>query len=251
MSDPLADARHKLGRAEVHLAELAAELRSIGSESDAYSVTLEKDDEPRRWTIWGERRNLRPEVALIVGDCVHNLRSSLDYLVWPLTNRKGKRKAGFPTVMKRSHWYDASAWMNYGLTNADAIEVIHRFQPYHSGSDPEQEPLGRLNILWNHDKHQRLLLTGYYYPADLVELIDAEGVTDFLVHNPGPADKRRKLVSFALSEDYDTFDLNHALPLHVSVEVGDQRINNVDQFLRDVHELIRDEIVPAFEPLFV
>lgn len=111
-------------------------------------------------------------ISLILGDCLQNLRSSLDYLVWELVsaanNAPGKHNMfplcttpeAFEDQVRRRHRLD-------GL-HPDAVDEIRGLQPYQYGSDFDHSTLWVLDDLCNINKHRRVLLTNLCCgPSDL------------------------------------------------------------------------------------
>jgi len=98
---------------------------------------------------------------LILGDCLQNLRSSLDYLVWELVlAAKGvpTETNAFPVADSRKVFKN-NLERGYltGLTD-DMIAEVEFLQPYHAGDARESHPLWLLNRLTNINKHRRILL---------------------------------------------------------------------------------------------
>jgi hypothetical protein len=62
--------------------------QAIGAflDSEPYPVIIESDPHHGRYVI--KLQNPKPlpmkELAVVIGDCVHNLRSTLDYIAWEL-----------------------------------------------------------------------------------------------------------------------------------------------------------------------
>lgn len=102
-------------------------------------------------------RHPRIGLSLLIGECLHNLRSSLDNLVWQAAIMDGKTPGdhtGFPIVA------DAAKWKNAGEKirplSTDKRQWIKDKQPCNS-SDAHAHPLHilhRLNLL---DKHMLMI----------------------------------------------------------------------------------------------
>jgi hypothetical protein len=103
-------------------------------------------------------------LSVIVGDCVTNLRASLDYIAWELGTKRptrllsGSEKRGitFPIISAAADFSNAKSVTHLsGLCGvpAAAMDEIKKVQPYNAG----YEVLGHLNILVNEDKHHALL----------------------------------------------------------------------------------------------
>jgi len=105
---------------------------------------------------------LPAEIPLIIGDCVQNLRTALDYLVWELVlaanNTPGKKNAFPVCASPESFKKDIGRGLLLGAADV-AIAEIESIQPYHGGNNPEVAVLWVLNQLTNINKHRRLLIT--------------------------------------------------------------------------------------------
>lgn len=97
-----------------------------------------------------------PDLALLVGEVVHQLRSALDHVAYGLVVGAGNtptHRTGFPVCVRRP------ARLNvHGGVTAEALALVDAFQPYQR-PDAEAHPLNVLNALWNVDKHRMLLVT--------------------------------------------------------------------------------------------
>jgi hypothetical protein len=78
--NPFANAHLKIERANKHIADIEERLRTS---SNTYGPNLHFDLETREQFLYYNLpdRSLRPDIALIVGDAVHNLRCALD-MAW-------------------------------------------------------------------------------------------------------------------------------------------------------------------------
>jgi hypothetical protein len=106
-------------------------------------------------------REVPPQIPLIVGDCLQNLRSALDYLVWELclvSNVEPTDKHAFPICRTKESFRDIKGQRLAGLPE-DVIKEVEDFQPYQAGQDWAKTSLWVLNELSNINKHRRILLT--------------------------------------------------------------------------------------------
>jgi hypothetical protein len=123
------------------------------------------------------------DLASIIGDAVHNVRSALDHLVCALARAEGHDcehpRTAFPILWQPRDW---SWWSDVELWNArwrelannsmkllrdDDREFFRSVQPYHAFWPTEnigsvyEHPLAMVERLWQIDKH-RLLLPGLH-----------------------------------------------------------------------------------------
>jgi hypothetical protein len=141
---PLYGSRLKIERANTHLDQLKGMLGAL-DKPESYSVVRQFDAERREVVIRACLvEALPPEVPLIFGDCIHNLRSSLDYTVNELirhAGRKPSKQTAFPIFSVRdgpNGYLCKSPAMLQGVPKA-AREVIETMQPYH-GEDARPIP---------------------------------------------------------------------------------------------------------------
>jgi hypothetical protein len=101
------------------------------------------------------------KIGLIVGDCLQNLRTSLDYLVWELVLKAGNTPGKdnmFPICTTLQGFEGAQRAGRLRGMDPAAVALIEAFQPYHDGQ-PDATSLAILDKLTNINKHRRLLLT--------------------------------------------------------------------------------------------
>jgi hypothetical protein len=146
----------KVDRAREHIRELHSEIRRFHSR-DPYSIVENLDPET------GEsvktlriRRRMPPRLAVIVGDVVHNLRSSLDHLAWQLVlanHEVPTRRTAFPISDTVAEFESRGLRKIQGVGH-EAACLIKGLKPFKGGNDALWS-LHQLNII---DKH-RLLVT--------------------------------------------------------------------------------------------
>jgi hypothetical protein len=185
---PLAGCVEKAWRGFDHydaLRRSITELRDAG-EYARFEDLLSKD--PERPGIWTCRtvvaEVLEPplKLATMIGDVVHNLRSSLDHLVFELAflGQRGKKVPGrvaFPVSLTRSNWN--SKYVQDTLL-AGVLQkhrrMIYRLQPCYRRQDKpgpraltkrRRKPLADLEALWKDDKH-RVLEPVFLAPYEII-----------------------------------------------------------------------------------
>lgn len=166
MSHPLEGARLKIVRAQEHVDVLKTET-AIYLQGRPWTIgTNEYGEKPIPAPIITTQPPLR--LSTIIGDCITNVRASLDYVIWELVlryfsppfdsaNSNDRRITSFPISEKAAD----SGYMNRlnCLANrkvpAAAIDEIKMVQPYNRG----YEPMWWLHELVNTDKHRMPILT--------------------------------------------------------------------------------------------
>lgn len=153
----------RLDWAYEHLKTLSDELGRF-SEAKPFQIADEFDHE-RRCHVMRLRLRFREtnsiRLSLIVGDLIHNARSALDQAAWLVACRSNPvEKLWEPRVARRISFPvtdDPRKFCGHSVMPYiadDAKTVFKRLQPYEGGDTAEA--LGRLDALWNIDKHRVL-----------------------------------------------------------------------------------------------
>lgn len=178
MPHPLDGCFLKLGRASAHLEALKAAARGNTSPKPDH-IRGEFDPASGQYLFRAPRDWWPPlELSGIVGDAVHNLFASLDYLVWELAGaHSGKRDRGtaFPIFETEKLYFHPKegADRKVKYLDPDARACIERAQPFRAPPaqvHPRDHPLTRLRDLEIEDKHHALNLTTYAAEAQLLGL---------------------------------------------------------------------------------
>jgi hypothetical protein len=95
------------------------------------------------------------ELALIIGDVVHNVRSALDHLVYALSSRKAQRSGNtqFPIFTDECRFKVKGVPMIESIKGPERT-LIENVQPFAASDQPKNDPLAILNRLSNLDKHR-------------------------------------------------------------------------------------------------
>lgn len=190
---PLGGCQQKLGRAREHLKLLDKELEvfTTGKVHPASIRGKIKADNQRRyqWIVWQVNEpDLR--LAAVLGEFTHNLRSSLDHLIFELsfldTNGAIPGKAtAFPCCYRRGgkHGWNSSRVQSEklaGISNKHRA-MLYRTQPCYRRKETPKDPmrvrlrrqrhqLADLEALWNEDKH-RTVMPVVYMPFQVEAVI--------------------------------------------------------------------------------
>lgn len=142
---------------------------------------------------WIERFQVREPPPLrwgvMLGECVHNLRSALDHLVCQLTLLDGGTmddcaQTQFPIASKSETQFEQMADYRISRLSRWHRAMIKRAQPYRAGDRAWKHPLAILADLSNADKHRVL------NPTYSIIKSDTAGTLDRLVDSyrgPGPS----------------------------------------------------------------
>jgi hypothetical protein len=167
--------RAKLERAKDHFEALAETQTAFLRDPDTYDIALEVNKQRRPVLRVEDIKEPGPDWGLLIGDCVHNLRSALDHLAFQLMlgNRSGRvprelvKSSAFPIYLssrefrklrtkgpKRGQPTPDSGLNKIVGVSATATAIIERLQPYHRRKNPGTRTLWELQELSNTDKHR-------------------------------------------------------------------------------------------------
>lgn len=158
----LTNVRLKLARAEEHLHELDDEIASY-LDSEPYKIVKNVQPQDRELVFIEFHVTAEPDARLgvIIGDCLHNLRSALDYLACGLVERNGgtvTRRTQFPILIRQPTDEAGTPKLPSiaGGVAPKVLEIIDESQPYKNREDAPTHPLLILRHLSNADKHRLL-----------------------------------------------------------------------------------------------
>jgi hypothetical protein len=178
---PLDGARLKVVRAQQHLDSLKQEIgRYLETRPYEFPTECKGDAVVARPAVIKVSPPL--ELGCIVGDCLGNLRKSLDYIAWQLGMRYsttplkvGKNRITFPVIDDAPEFTKKCETCLTkklaAVVPASAHALIESIQPYHTG----YEPLRLLNRLVNSDKHCLPLLTVAYAQTTMIQVVAVGG----------------------------------------------------------------------------
>jgi hypothetical protein len=171
--------RAKLERAKQHILDFERAKKAF-IDAKPYRLRLKHD---RKTGIWEHRIDALESVpfslSVIAGDVVHNLRATLDYLVYELIRANGARPAdncGFP-VFQAARTYRCKGAFRAKVKGMgrNAIKAIRLLKPYKRGNR-SLWILHRLDII---DKHRLLLAVTFYHELTTTA---PQQVGPFIVH---------------------------------------------------------------------
>ena len=251
--------QRRLDRALHHLKNLEAEVRAWEEEC-SYRTWSEPDVDPRKRLFWVEVVDAPPadHLSLIVGDCLHGLRATLDNLAFDLaTAHSGKRlsskfaeKSMFPIFATKDmrKFQDALG----GVAPA-AQAKIEGLQPYHRGQWFRNDPLWQLNKLSNIDKHRLPHTTGFA-TASFGYAVPMGVVTDEIEPIFGAIEDRAPIARYPATDETGV-EVNMQFTPTFSIGFGEtspQQIRGlpVPRRLREIHHYITWRVLPPLVPHF-
>jgi hypothetical protein len=130
---------------------------------------------------WIELFQVREEPPLrwgvMLGDCVHNLRSALDHLICQLTMLDGGTmadcaKTQYPIASKSEAQFEGMADHRIPGLSEKHRAMVKMTQPYNAGDRAEFHPLNALAELSNADKHRLINPTFCAMKSSAKEVLD-------------------------------------------------------------------------------
>jgi hypothetical protein len=204
----------KIDRARKHILDLENEITRFAN-SRPYAIGARPHPVPQigHTTLYIESLLPIPvEIALIIGDAVHNLRSALDHLAWQLVLSNGEtptKKTYFPIQDPSQEFTPVSEDKRIEGISLAAKHFFEEVQPRNTGDDT----LWRLHTLDIADKH-RLLITaqvashswGVSAPGNIdtlwfPEAVHVVAVGDEIINIPTSTYGRQKHEDFQLAID--------------------------------------------------
>ncbi len=149
----------KIDRADVLIDEVRARTDPI-AEIATRSICKEIDGNESRLVFRVmEVPTIAIDIAVVVGEVLHDLRSALDHLAWQLVlfdGGKPNRDTTFPILTK-----PGPVNIKPGISSEAIVRALTDAQPFSRavefGHDPRDRPLEILRVLNNYDKHNLLL----------------------------------------------------------------------------------------------
>jgi hypothetical protein len=159
-SSRLSGIRTKIERAKHHIRHFNSEwqiFRATNPYGHRIDLDAQAGHEVYRVKI---RQQIPTTIPAIIGDAVHNLRSSLDYLAWQLVEVSGGTPGTstyFPISQTAAKHKTSSHGKVQGM-NSKFIAMIDALKPYGGGNDGFWK-LHKLDIF---DKHQMLAIAAFH-----------------------------------------------------------------------------------------
>jgi hypothetical protein len=156
---PFQSARLKLKRAAEHVAALERDLDAYLSRGLLRITTKVREDDPTYFDFYFDATEpVPPELSTVIGDFIHNLRTSLDLMAGDLVRANGDTgdNVYFPFAKSASELPKQIKKKNFDKANQDAINLLVAFEPHKNGN-LALRGVHDLDIM---DKHQTLLPAG-------------------------------------------------------------------------------------------
>ncbi len=211
-SDQLAGVRAKIKRAEHHVRELNASFEGVREGNSDIIVGQAH--------LSGSGKLFKANLPIIqcwgamIGDCVHNLRTCLDYIVCEavLLNKRQVRKGktGFPIAPSRKKFETKTVGKIKG-TSQKMGQLVRRLKPYKGGI----EPFWIIGELDNTDKHQMIVPVWTTISDVRVHKNVGGTVTEIATADPGRVDHGTKIIGTT-----DPFEGKHDIQFALDIAFG-------------------------------
>jgi hypothetical protein len=166
VTEPFEAAWHRIDRAEAHRAA-AAEVWNTWIEDEAYDYSLFHEGEGKFSLTVYQESPAPPEMAVLIGEWLYNLRCALDYAIYDTAIcDSGKNPPPGAGQLQMPIYFDKSQYRDneYRLKPLDDFHrtaLIEFMQPYRH-DDPDTSALGWLHKLARIDRHRSLhVMTAY------------------------------------------------------------------------------------------
>ena len=267
--------RIKVERAKEHFRDLQARYERF-LEAKPYRA-IRDDESHTGGLVWRVEVSEQPPLygSAIAGDCVHNLRSSLDLLVCEMVRAEGnpiKDHTGFPVYKSADAYANVLKSRDFGKVKGApkcAVDLIMKAKPYEGANNP----FGRLHQLDIADKHKLLVPVGMahvhtvntYTLADVLdaypdattinlsEIPSAESIGIVAPKLTFPLEDGAEIyrISSTLRED-PIAQMNMNPEFRFEVAFGEVEVVEGEPIIPTLHQLIQfvEGFVELFPPLF-
>ena len=254
----------KLDRALYHLQSLERET-TIWLENKPYRLIHDVDIQSGdKLLVVEPLEPVPPKLALIAGDCLHNLRSALDNLVYELAvaykgeplSKSIERDIAFPILRVDGQESAKKLKRMIRGVHPGAQAIIKELQPYTRGSELPRYLLWNLNELSNKDKH-RFPHLGVFNPRTFSLYMPpyAPGNPGFLNVKPnwGPVEGRTEVGRYFTDPPgaYAEVDMQTSPTFYVAFGKGSPDAiygMGVENVLSEIHKWVVRKVVRPLAP---
>jgi hypothetical protein len=174
MGSPLESVRAKIKRAQTHFDEIDSSLQTaLSTESQIKPIVPNSDLKRQKQLLISLNKVgiIDSGLPLVIGDCIHNLRSALDHLVYQLAILSSApvdaaEKTMFPVCLTKdgkSGFDERVRSLVAPFISGAALAEIEMSQPYKTYNIPEESDIWVLHKLDIIDKHRLLIVARQHY----------------------------------------------------------------------------------------
>lgn len=248
----------KLDRAKEHLQTFDEE-SGDWLEKAQFCRFIPENDGDERVYILHIRDSPPMRLAAVIGDCVHNIRASLDYLAWELV-RANHGTPGDKTYFPIYRYWKVGTNFSPKAVNGmspDMVAEIERLQPYYGGQNPDVSILWFLSQLSNTDKHRTInIVVGAVQVKDFrvtwafpdgIRMLPPTRIEIGILHHG------TKVASYPLADVQDASPMKEEAQINGLVTL-DQRFPwgkwPISRHVGEALFFVRDQVLPRFDRFF-
>lgn len=236
--NPLDGIVHKIIRAEDRLTEISAE---VAGHEKKCRVLRDRNVKTNLIDLIADFPNPPLMLSVMVGECLYNLRSALDHLVWQLVESNppnhGTPRNQYPICQDSNSFAREIKGHRLDGVSAAARAVIEGLQPYNEGQAYSPHPLWLLDQLVNVDKHRFLTLT-------CVTTQNLLGDVAYSVNRSGP------VMCSVQSNQAESVQKELEKGLSIAFKELPAEDLDVEIHVRAIIEYIEMHLLPRFGPFF-
>jgi hypothetical protein len=245
--------RLRVERAGEHLHGLKLEVERLVTKFNREGVVRDLDPSTgdHVWKIAADPdETLR--VCLLAGDFIHNLRSSLDHIVWELTDPTAREQRPLPEFpIYENPGPGSDGFHSAGIPKIwslpiEAKVLIERMQPYQGGN----KALLDIQRLDNIDKHRRLLTVPYGIRRTAMVLARPGRVSGVKIGTIGGGRFKHgdEVTRVAASQPAAEVE-NVQFYFVFQIALEEKGVSGpIVEKLTPLYEFVNDELLPQFEP---
>lgn len=240
----ISGSRAKIGRAFHHFDILKKAVEAFFA-NKPYSLVIEPDAERSRQIIRLRDTRQAPvgEWALIIGDCVHNLRSALDYIAWELAGSDPADNMTLFPICDNSKSFEEARKRRLKRVPEEPLALIEGLQPYHA-ADPHKNVLWAVQTLDATDKHKLLTLTVALPTGGAIMLPTRGGRYELKPFADAPFEDGAEVAHILMRPFRPEMDMNLRVTFDVafdaSLRMGSRQfvIDGLEFILRNVEDIV-------------
>ncbi len=210
---PFAGIAERLKRADQNIVNLHDEITTFFKKCDYPIIPHPNDKEWQNAVDYHRNLEIPLRFAVLAGEIVHHLRSSLDHLVWIFSSAKARTENSVsiafpilwrdPPTPKELKRFDRNI---QGITDSRVRDIITALQPYHRGGDGIDDPLAIVHEMNRYDKHRELLLVSSGITVSIItSQLSTEATEAISRHGEGKllSDRQKALIGKAIKQNHN------------------------------------------------
>lgn len=233
----LTHAQMKAARALEHLGELKRELQAYYDAEPCTVTRYQRHDIGLRF-LRIDFKDVPDRTYLLVGDFAHNLRASLDYVVYSLvTKATGNvpKNASLQWPVQETQSAGTFKRQTTGVPS-HAVDIIESLQPYKT-ANPKDHPLWQLHKLDVIDKHHRIAMNENAFNVGSPDFSRRAG------HRLYTGDRH---VEFSFPIYAPAVDIRYNPTPDIRFGASEEGVFVRPARLEEIHKFVADDVIPKF-----